>query len=278
MNKIFLPILICFCSAFVSCEKTSPPEKMPLVLPSNIFSISSITDVGTENNGADIQAELNLLTSAQNLIAEARFFLIKSGITITESAIKQLGSNSYISDKNFILVDNQTRTIKPDKTFRDTDGDLIKPGVNYQGYVAVFGLENTFQLSKAFPFNLVNDFPFAGDYIGTWEDLGPPGPALFPMSLRINADNTGSMFYANDKFKPYGKGTEDARVVMTIDNGQLKSFVLNQSIEGYHNGCLASKSLTGTITKTATGVDLILNTFLWEDCDGKRDVKLKFKK
>lgn len=117
--------------------------------------------------------------------------------------------------------------------------------------------------------------PFAGDYVGSWEDLGPPGPAKFPMSLRINDDYTGQMFYANGAFHPFGSGTEDAKVVLKIDGSVITSFELNQAIKGYKGGCAVSKILTGNVENE---IELVFDKFLWVDCDGAREVLLRFKK
>jgi len=117
--------------------------------------------------------------------------------------------------------------------------------------------------------------PFAGDYIGSWEDLGPPGPATFPMSLRIADDYTGQMFYANGAFRPFGAGTEDAKVTMLIDGSAISSFVLDQFIKGYKNDCRNTQTLTGHIEGEN---ELVLDKFTWADCDGVREVLLKFKK
>lgn len=143
------------------------------------------------------------------------------------------------------------------------------------GYLLIVILMINSCKTSSDPAPTVDAPPFAGDYIGSWEDLGPPGPAKFPMSLRIANDYTGQMFYANGAFRPFGKGSEDAKTTMTISDTQITSFILDQFIDGYQNGCEATKTLTGHIEN---GNELVFDKFEWVDCDGIRDVLLKFKK
>jgi hypothetical protein len=95
------------------------------------------------------------------------------------------------------------------------------------------------------------------------------------MSLHIADDYSGRMFYANDTFKPYGAGTQDALTTMNISGTSISSFTLNQFIEGYKGGCPANKNLTGHFNDD---IELVFETFEWADCDGKRNVILKFTK
>ena len=114
---------------------------------------------------------------------------------------------------------------------------------------------------------------YAGDYIGTWEDLGPPGPAKTIMSMRITPDYKGEMFYASNKFMPFGTGSQDAVITMTVNGATIASFVLNQAVGGYKGGCIATQTLTG---RFVDDVNLVLDNFNWPDCDGTRDVALQF--
>jgi hypothetical protein len=93
------------------------------------------------------------------------------------------------------------------------------------------------------------------------------------MSLIIEDDYTGKMFYANANFTPFGSGTQDARTTMTVSGTTITAFTLNQFINGYNGGCGANKTLTGTFEDD---INLVLDTFSWADCDGTRDVILRF--
>ena len=162
--------------------------------------------------------------------------------------------------------------LKGTSSLKDADGDAIK-NATYDAYVVTFESGKAVQITDAVRFTLADQPVFAGNYIGTWEDLGPPGPATFPMSLIIKTDYTGQMFYANANFKPFGSGSQDATTSMTVSGNLTVSFVLNQSIPGYKAGCAAQKTLTG---RFVNDINLVLDTFTWADCDGTREVKLSF--
>jgi hypothetical protein len=269
----FICIASCGDDPTKETETPMPPPMPPFQLPDNLYEITKVYDVGNNIDETDIRAELKFLTSA-NLadIEEARLVIVKSSESFTVEQIDGLVSGNFLT---LSLSNTAKQIIKPASgSLKDSDGSTIGNG-SYNVYVAILGKENSRQLSGPKNFVLADKPIYAGNYIGTWEDLGPPGPAKFPMSLRINDDYTGEMFYANATFTPFGGGSEDATCLMEVDGTTITSFALNQFIEGYNGGCPANEILTGQFIDD---INLNLATFSWADCDGTRDVILKFTK
>jgi hypothetical protein len=248
-------------------------------LPVGLYTVGGAYDVANNNDISDVRIDVlvsSTLTTSD--VLEARLVISKASKTFREEQIATLAAGNFFT---FPVSMTAKQIIRPAAT-HDTDGDTIVNGVAYQVYVAVIGKQETRQLSASKDLTLIDGPIYAGDYVGTWEDLGPPGPAVFPMSLRIADDYTGKLFYANSSFRPFGKGTEDATITMMVSGAIVSAFVLNQFITGYSGSspghtptasCPAIKTLSGRFDGD---VDLVLDTFNWADCDGTRDVKLKF--
>ena len=166
--------------------------------------------------------------------------------------------------------------MKATTALKDSDGTTITNG-DYKAYIAVIGKENTRQVSVVKEFTLRDKPIYAGDYLGTWKDLGPPGPATFPMSLTIADDYTGKMFYANSDFKPFGSGTQDALITMELDGVIISSFVLDQLIPGYKGGCLATETLTGKFDETLVAQGKALHSLLHRNPTGNAEFANKVK-
>ncbi|MEP7266512.1 MAG: hypothetical protein ABI844_02715 [Saprospiraceae bacterium] len=274
MPKRFNIYSYLLCIGFLfSCQsgETIESEK---ALPSNLFSFQSVLDIGNNNNASDIRIEAKVLEALmENDIVEIRMIIAKSSQTLSELEVKSILSDRYFQ---IPISKNPTQVYKPKSSLKDSDGDVIANNIHYTVYIGIIGKGTAFQLEKSKEFSLSNAPIYAGDYIGSWEDLGPPGPAKFDMSLRIASDYQGQIFYANANFKPFGKGTEDATVIMEIVGQEIKSFRLNQFILGYGtNDCIATSTISGNITDDTV---LSLHDFQWTDCDGSRLVKLTFRK
>lgn len=242
-------------------------------LPDNVYIIEKIYDVGNSANASDfrIYVNFNSVVDIGDLV-EVRLVIVKSTDDFSVDQIEGLAEGNYFT---VALSNAASQVIKPGGGIKDSDGDPISNNTSYNLYIAVMGQSNAFQLSEAKSFTLQDKPIYAGDYTGTWEDLGPPGPAKFGMSLRITDNYTGQMFYADTTFTPFGNGTQDATTSMVVDGTEITSFVLNQFISGYNGGCAAQKTLTGHFEND---IDLVLDTFNWADCDGTRDVKLIFRR
>lgn len=260
-----------------ACSKKSAPPVPPFTLPAGLYKITVATDVGNNANASDIHVEAEvssaLITSD---IREVRLVIVKSGKTFTTEQISSLATGNYFT---FPVSTTNPQTIKPTSGIKDSDGDPVT-NADYNAYIAVLGKENSLQLSQPKLFSLRNKPVYAGDYIGTWEDLGPPGPGSFAISMRIKDDYTGQLFYKTN-YIPYGsKGTEDAKIKLTVTSTSF-TFKMDQYIVDYlgggafgtGGGCAAVKDLTGTIDNDIT---LIFDTFSWADCDGTRNVRMRF--
>jgi hypothetical protein len=259
--KLFLVLLI----VLSSCGEDSSSSSDF----SNIYTVAKVYDVGNDNNAGDIRLSLEFQTSQFSKLEEVRLVIVKSSKILSKSQAKDLLPGKFFS---IPLSNISKQVVKPLETLTDSDGDEIHNG-SYKAYIVILGIDNSLQLTEGKAFTLADAPQYAGDYIGTWEDLGPPGPAKFPMSLKIANDYSGKMFYANANFKPFGSGAQDATTTMTVNGTALSAFNLNQFIEGYNGGCVASKTLTGNFEDD---LNLVLDTFEWSDCDGTRQVKLKF--
>lgn len=264
-----------------SCGKDSAPVVPPAFqLPANVYSITKVYDIGNNFNSNDLRVEVTFLVSvALADLVEARLVVVKASKSFIQDEISTLSSTNSFA---ISLSTTAKQVIKPSGT-NDSDGDPIVNGTPYQVYVAILGKEGTRQLSNAKGITLADKPVFAGNYVGSWEDLGPPGPGTFPMSMRIADDYSGQMFYANANFTPYSPtGAQDATTTIVV-TGDAFSFNLNQFILGYSGGgapggtptpnCPASKTLTGHIVDD---LKLVFDTFSWADCDGTRDVQMEF--
>jgi hypothetical protein len=242
------------------------------MLPDNVYTVSRAYDIGNNGNASDIRLNLDFSASAKiSDLEEVRLVIAKNSKTLTIDQVLELTSGNFLE---LTISGDVKQVIKPLATLKDSDGDVITNG-NYKAYIATFGIEGSKQLSEAKELVLSDKPVFAGDYIGTWEDLGPPGPAIFPMSLRIADDYSGKMYYANATFTPFGSGIQDAITSMSVTGTTITSFTLDQLIGGYMSGCAANKTLTGDFNDD---INLVLDTFSWSDCDGTRNVILKFTK
>jgi hypothetical protein len=265
-----------------SCGKDPDPKLSPpaFQLPANVYSITKVYDIGNNSSPNDLRVEVTFLTSvALTDLVEARLVIVKASKSLTVDQISTLtSSNSF----TIALSASASQVIKPAGA-SDSDGDPVVNGTPYRVYVAILGKEGTKQLSGAKDITLADKPVFAGNYVGSWGDLGPPGPGTFPMSMRIADDYSGQMFYANANFTPYSPtGAQDATTTIVV-TGDAFSFNLNQFIPGYSGGgapggtptpnCPASKTLTGHIVDD---IRLVFDTFSWADCDGTRDVKMEF--
>lgn len=257
-----------------SCGKDSTFQ-----LPPNVYSISKIYDIANNSNSSDLRVEVSFLASASlSDLLEVRLVIVKASKSFSQDQITTLSPTNYFS---IPLSASPNQVIKPIGT-NDSDGDAVVNGTSYVVYVAILGKEGTRQLSNSKAFTSADKPILAGDYVGTWQDLGPPGPGTFPMSLRIADDYSGRMFYANANFTPFASGAQDATTTM-VATGTAISFNLNQFMPGYSGGgapggsptpnCPASKTLTGQILDDIT---MVFDTFSWADCDGTRDVVLRF--
>jgi hypothetical protein len=247
-------------------------DRIRFILPDDVYAISMAYDIGNNGNASDIRLHLNFPTPvALSDLLEVRLVITKSNKVLMVDEALKLPSGNFLP---LTISGNKLQVVKPNAALRDSDGELIGNG-KYKVFIATSGVEDSKQLSKGREIILTDRPIFAGDYIGTWEDLGPPGPAVFPMSLRIAEDYSGQMYYANDTFKPFGSGAQDALTTMTVSGATIDAFTLNQLVGGYSNGCAANGTLTGSFEDD---INLVLKTFTWSDCDGTRDVKLQFRK
>lgn len=261
----------------MGCSKTA---STPFILPDKLYTIKSVIDIGNNGNASDIRvtADPSKLLVASDIL-NTRLIITKAAKSITEKAAGSLASGKYYS---FAVNTDKGQIIKPDASLKDTDGDIIKAG-DYIAYIYILGKENSTQLSDPKSFTLSDKPVLAGDFLGTWEDLGFPGPGSFTISLRINTDYTGSLFYS-DNFRPYGKGgtLDDAKMIFTI-SGNRFTCTMNQFIGQYtgggafgaNGGCPNVKELSGSVVDD---VSLVFDQFIWADCDGSREVKMKFTK
>lgn len=276
--KLMVLVAIMLSSLFQSgCSKST---STPFILPDNLYTIKTVIDIGNHNNASDIKITVdpsNLLVPSD--ILNTRLLITKAAKTITGKAAGSLASGKYFS---FAVNATKGQIIKPDASLKDSDGEIIRAG-DYNAYIFTQGKENSTQLSAPKSFTLSDKPVLAGDFLGTWEDLGPPGPGSFTISLRINTDYSGSLFYS-DNFRPYGKGgtLEDAKMMFTI-SGNRFTCTMNQFIGQYtgggafgtNGGCPNVKELSGTVVED---VNLVFDQFVWADCDGSREVKMKFTK
>jgi hypothetical protein len=250
--------------------QTSCGKEDAFTLPDNVYTIAKVYDVGNSGNSTDIRVHLTFLASVNTSdLVESKLVIVKGTQSLSKEQVAALSPDRFMA---IPLSNTAKQVVKPTSTMKDADGDPIVNG-SYKVYVAVQGKQDALQISNGKEFTLSDVSIYSGDYTGTWQDLGPPGPAQFPMSMRIAADYTGRMFYANANFAPFGSGAQDALVTLTVNGSIITSFVLNQFISGYNGGCSANKTLTGHFDDD---INLVLDTFSWADCDGTRDVVLKF--
>ncbi len=250
---------------------TDPPPTLP-------YSISHVYDIGNSNNASDMRVEV-LLSSSADIAqwAEVRLVIAKSSVPFTEAQI------SGLSDANSVVIplSQETRTVVHPDTAKDADGDTIGNDQPYDLHLAAIGISGAPVLSKATKLTLEDKPVFAGNYLGTWEDLGPPGPGKYPMSMRIDVNYAAQMFYTGN-YKPYGRGVQDATATFTVDQGTC-TLAVNQFIAKYigggqftngaGGGCPATQTLS---CKIVDEVGIVFDVFNWADCDGTRDARLSY--
>ncbi len=255
----------------LSCNKSDQIIKG--TLPNGIYEIRYIIDINNNGNATDLRVKAKYLKSFDiHKVKEIRLVISKANELVDAYKLKTLPVDYFFS----VPVSDSANQIFKIGNIKDASGANIVNNTGYEARIATITHDDQVQLSNSMTFTLRDKPIYSGDYIGTWEDLGPPGPAMFDMSLTIQEDYTGSMFYANADFKPFGKGMEDAKTKISITGTTINSFDLSQFIVGYGtNNCKATSTLKGRITDE---IHLSLDTFVWDDCDGKREVKLNFSK
>lgn len=279
MNKTYVFFAMLFPMFLASCGKD---DASTFQLPADIYTIDKVYDIANSNSAADVRVEVVALSTLQVAdLMDVLLLFTKASKTFSFDQIDGLAPGNFFS---FPISATKNQVIKP-TSFKDADGDAIVNGVPYKVYIVIVGKQGAKQLSASKDFTLANKPIYAGDYVGTWEDLGPPGPGNFPVSLRI-ADSYASQMFYTPNFVPYGRGTSLQDVTATlVVTGTTFSFVANQFIDKYigggafttgnTGGCPASKTLTGVVQDD---INLVFDTFSWADCDGTRDVKLRFKR
>lgn len=251
----------------VSCGDTDPSAKS-----SDTYTIKRVFDIGNSGSPTDIRVHFDFkVGTILSEISHVRLVFVPGSKGLSKEKAESLDLGSFFE---LTVSSTSHQVAKVDTDIKDAESKPITNGA-YTAYIVVLKVDGKIEVSKGEKFTLSDSPIYVGDYIGTWEDLGPPGPAKFSMSLRIADDYSGKMFYANADFKPFGTGSEDATTTLTVDGALISSFVLNQLIGDYKGGCAASGTLTGTVEDD---INLVLYTFSWSDCDGTRDVKLKFTK
>jgi len=189
----------------LSCGEAT--KELEFQLPAELYTVSGAYDVANNNDISDVRIDV-LASSALRIsdVVEVRLVISKASKPFREEQITTLVAGNFFT----VPISTATKQIIRPAATNDTDGDGIVNGMPYQVYVAIIGKQESRQLSVSRDLTLLDRPIYAGDYVGTWEDLGPPGPAVFPMSLRVADDYTGRLFYANASFRPFGKGAEDA--------------------------------------------------------------------
>jgi hypothetical protein len=277
MKSLFNLFCCCLLALLVSCGEDNAPS---FQLPPGIYTIAKVYDVGNSGNSKDIRVELTVSTefTSSDLI-DVRLVLAKNASTFTVDKISGLIAENYFP----IPISNVSKQIIKPSSMKDTDGDAIVNDVTYTVYVALLGKQETRQLSSSKELTLRNKSIYAGDYVGEWEDLGPPGPAKFPVSFRLDDNNEGTFFFS-ENFKSFSTGLQDMLIKMKVDGASITAFEMNQFMIGYAGSTPGVAQVSNCpATQTATGrfeddVHLVLATFNWADCDGTRDVQLKFKR
>jgi hypothetical protein len=269
--------LLCTMLISACCIRCGDDSSDSFELPPDQFSINNVYDVGNNSNASDIQVDVKAATTIDvTSIQELRLIIVKASKTITLDQIADIQTGNFFS----MPVTAGNQIINP-TGINDSDGDPIANDTPYNIVIGVLGIKNSKQLSNSKQLTLQNKPIYAGDYIGTWEDLGPPGPGKFTISMKIDNDYAAKLFYSSN-YTPYGKGTQDVTAILVV-TGTSFTFSANQFIDNYTGGgnfttgtgggCPTSKNLTGKIVDKIT---LDFDVASWDDCDGTRDVKIKF--
>jgi len=245
--------------------------------PETVYTIENIYDIGNTNSPTDLRvhASFNRDVSLAN-VKEVRAVIVKSSKLFTADDVQGLTSGNYYVGPT---TDGELQVIKPGASTRDAEGGQIVNETPYKLYIAVIGTDDATAISASKDFTLKDRPIYAGDYTGNWHDIGPPGPADTKVSLRIRDDYTGQMFFSSN-FIPFSRSEQDEIVDMNVNGITITAFALNQLMIGYSGlngpvGCAASGTLTG---RFEDDINLVLNQFEWADCDGTRQVTLKFTK
>jgi hypothetical protein len=249
--------------------------------PLDAFKIDKVYDIGNANDASDVRIHIAVSKDVSiSNINEIRTVVVKNGKKITEADVSTIKAGNYFSITP--TGDDKNQVIKPSSSTKDFDGSPIINETTYQLYAIVIGKDDAISITSPKEFKLLNRPIYAGNYLGSWRDLGPPGPANTPTTLRINDDYTGQMFFSDD-FQSFGFNAQDEIVEMSVNGNVISSFKLQQNIGGYSgnppkaglSGCPASGVLTGNFEDD---INLKLNQFSWSDCDGTRGVILTFTK
>lgn len=110
----------------------------------------------------------------------------------------------------------------------------------------------------------IPEITLAGKYRGTWNDNFYSNFAV-STELKLSADSvlTGP-FYYKGSFTPCCGGPDDGSVSMKIKNGAISSFMYEQRLITFMNGCNGIYTGSGKVS----GAYVLEIDFTGEDCEG----------
>lgn len=256
MNKLTLPFLIII--LLISGCKNDDPD---FQFPASAITISKVFDVGNNSDFSDIRVDFNLVqVDLLNKTKEIRIYLAKGGLTAEQAST--MASDRYAvaslpgQDKFYFS--------KLINSAKDTDGDPIMNGINYNAYIFLQAMSEDEFLSEPKPITLEDKPIYAGKYSGIWND------ALFSnfkVSMILNNDYSGAIFYSSNFTTCCPKGgTSDAVVQFVINGTQITYFKAMQSLGDYKGGsCEGTYTAQGEVTDEIT---LTISNLTGTDCDG----------
>ncbi len=275
LNKIKIASSFLIVNLFLASSCGDDPK---FQFPIDALTVEKVYDIGNANDATDVRIHITLSKDVSSAdITEIRAIVVKAGKTITEADIATIVTGNYFS--SIPSGDTKDLVIKPISSTKDSDGSPIVNETNYKLYAVAIGKDDAISISGSKEFKLQNRSIYAGNYLGNWNDLGPPGPANTKTTLKIKDDYTGQMFFSAD-FHAFGFNAQDEIVEMIVNGTVISSFKLQQNIGGYSgkfgpSGCPANGVLSGNFEDD---INLVLDQFGWSDCDGSRAVILKFTK
>lgn len=253
------PLLYITCISFLiaSCKSDEPDFEFP----SKAIVVTKAFDVGNSSSLADVRVDFSLAQS--NLlekVKEARVYLANGTISLAQATdiVPDRYSTASLSDKTKLFFSGLSGESK------DTDGDAITNGIDYNVYIYLISENGDVFLSNSTTIKLADKPIYSGSYSGVWND------ALFSnfkVTMILYDDYSGVVYYSSNFTTccPSG-GSSDATVQFIIDGKTISSFKAMQFLGSYKGGnCAATYTAQGEVTDEIT---LSLTNLAGKDCDG----------
>lgn len=230
-----------------------------VAIPTNLVIGIKATDFGNNGNASDIKVIFSVSDITKT--TEFRVVLVKTAeeANLTVQEATSLSQDSYFSIES-VRRENEFTL---DAGMKDVDGNDIQNDVDYTVKVLLVNGNALSIADLKATITLADAHILQGKYIGLWNDN-------IYTNFGISADLTyqdnvlSGPFYYTGNFTACCGGPDDGKITVRIEDNIITSFVYDQVLITFMNGCNGLYTGTGRVRNT---IELDIN-FEGNDCEG----------